>query len=164
LVNVWTNGSATPLVSLNNNLPASARAVAFSPDGTLLAAAGSDSIQMWKTSTWAPFWTSTTETLGINSLSFSPNGTFLTFGRDDGTLVQVWNPAAAPVWLTLGTTQAGRFTIGNPSHSPFLTVQSSSNLTQWNPLTNIVTATNVVQVTDPSPLPNVRFYRVIAPQ
>jgi WD40 repeat protein len=145
-------------------MSAEARAVAFSPDGTLLAAAGSDAIQIWRTSNWTPVWTCTTETVGINSLSFSPNGTFLTFGRDDGTVCQMWNPAAAPVQLWLGATQEGRFTIANPSYSPFLSVQTSSNLSQWSLLTNLVAATNAVQFADPSPPPKERFYRVTTPQ
>jgi len=162
---VWTNGGvATPIWS--NIMSAGARAVAFSPDGTLLVAGGSDSIQMWLTSDlWeGPVWTCTTETVGINSLGFSPNGTFLTFGREDGTVGRMWNPAAAPVQLWLGATQAGRFTIANPSYSPFLTVQTSSNLSQWNTLTNLVAATNLVQVTDPAPPPKGRFYRVATPE
>jgi WD40 repeat protein len=159
---VWTNGATTPIWS--NVMSAEARAVAFSPDGTLLAAAGSDIIQMWRTSNWTPVWTCTAETVGINSMSFSPNGTFLTYGRDDGTVCQMWNPQAAPVQLWLGATQAGRFTIANPSYSPFLSVQSSSNLSQWSPLTNLVAGTNVVQFADPSPAPKERFYRVTTPQ
>ena len=71
---------------------------------------------------------------------------------------------AAPVQLWLGATQAGRFTIANPSYSPFLSVQTSSDLAQWSTLTNLVAATNMVQVTDPSPLPSDRFYRVTTPQ
>jgi WD40 repeat protein len=163
LIKIWTNGSATPLLSLSS-MPAGARAVAFSPDGTLLVAGGSDTIQMWRTSDWAPVWSCATEMAGINSLSFSPNGTFLNFGRDDGTLGRIWNPLAAPVWLTLWTTQAGRFTIANPSYSPFLSVQTSSDLVQWSTLTNLVPATNLVLFTDPSPPPKERFYRVTTPQ
>jgi WD40 repeat protein len=161
LINIWTNGSVTPLLSLT--LSAGARAVAFSPDGTLLVAGGSDSIQMWQTSNWQPVWTCTTETVGISALNFSPNGAFLVYGREDGTVGRMWNPQAAPVQLWLGATQPGRFTIANPSYSPFLTVQTSSDLAQWNTLTNLVVATNVVQVADPSP-PPVRFYRVSTPQ
>ena len=101
---------------------------------------------------------------GINSLSFSPNGTFLNFGRDDGTVGRLWNPLAAPVSLTLWPAQAGSFTIANPSFSPFLSVQTSSDLVQWSTLTNLVPATNAVQFTDHSPLPKDRFYRVTTPQ
>jgi len=167
LINIWGNGSATPLLSLNS-MSAGARAVAFSPDGTLLVAGGSDSIQMWRTSDWTPVWSCSTEMVGINSLSFSPNGTFLNFGRDDGTVGRLWNPLAAPVSLTLWPAQAGSFTIANPSHSPFLSVQDSADLVHWSTLTNLVPATNAFQFTDHSPPlsppPNQRFYRVTTPQ
>jgi WD40 repeat protein len=159
---VWTNGVATPIWS--NILTAQARAVAFSPDGTLLAAAGSDTIQVWRTSNGEPVWTCSSETIGVNSMAFSPNGTYLTIGRDDGTICKMWNPLAAPVTLTLGVARPGRFTISNPSYSPFLSVETSSDLIQWNLLTNLVAATNQVQVTDPSTLPQSRFYRVTTPQ
>ena len=119
---------------------------------------------MWRTSNGALVWNCASETVGINSLSFSPNGTFLTFGRDDGSVCQMWNPLAAPVLLTLSASQAGQFTIANPSYSPFLSVQTSPDLMQWSALTNLVAATNMVQVTDPSPLPRDRFYRVTTPQ
>jgi len=164
LINIWTNGIATPVCSLTS-LSAGARAAAFSPDGALLAAAGSDTIQMWQTSNWQPVWSCTNETVGISTLSFSPNGAFLVFGRDDGTVGRIWNPQAAPVQLWLGATQAGQLMITNTSYSPFLTVQTSSDLANWAVLTNLVAATNLVQVTDPSSSPPpVRFYRVTAPE
>jgi WD40 repeat protein len=163
LINIWSNGMVTPVLSLTS-LSAGARAVAFSPDGTLLAAAGSDTIQMWQTSNWQLVWSCASETVGINTLSFSPNGTFLLFGREDGTVGRMWNPLAAPVRMYLGATQAGQFTISNPSYSPFLTVQTSSDLAHWNVLTNLVAATNWVRVADPSPPSAARFYRVSTPQ
>jgi len=163
LVKVWQTSTGTLLCSLSN-LAQGARAVAFSPDGTLLAAAGSDSIVIWQTSNWQPAWFCTNETVGINALSFSPNGAFLVFGRADGTVARIWNPLAAPVQISLGAVRAGQFTIANPSYSPFLQVQVTSDLSHWNVLTNLVSATNVLQVTDPSLLPAARFYRVSTPQ
>jgi WD40 repeat protein len=163
LIKVWTTSTGAMLGSLSS-LTSGARAVAFSPDGTLLAAGGSDSIQIWQTSNWQPVWSCTNETVGISTLSFSPNGTFLLFGREDGTVGRMWNPLAAPVQMYLGATRAGQFTISNPSYSPFLTVQTSSDLAHWSALTNLVAATNLVQVTDPSPPPQARFYRVTTPQ
>jgi hypothetical protein len=76
----------------------------------------------------------------------------------------MWNPLAVPVLLTLGITQAGRLTITNPAYSPFLTVRTSSDLARWNVLTNLVAATNLVQVTDPSSPSPARFYRVSTPE
>jgi hypothetical protein len=50
-------------------------------------------------------------------------------------------------------------------YSPFLKVETSPNLSGWVTLTNLVAATNVVQVTDSTgaTLP-VRFYRVSTPE
>jgi hypothetical protein len=75
----------------------------------------------------------------------------------------MWNPQAAAVQMYLGATQAGQFMITNTSYSPYLTVQTSSDLVNWAVLTNLVAATNLVQVADPSP-PPIRFYRVSTPQ
>ncbi len=165
VINVWQTSTGTLLGSLAN-LSRGARSVAFSPDGKYLAAAGSDALQMWRTSDWQPVWNYTTETVGISSLSFSPNGTFLVFGRDDGTVSRIWNPLASPISLTLGVSPGGRLNIANP-YSPFLSVWVSSNLanpSSWGLLTNVVAATNMVQMTDPSPsLPPVRFYQVTTP-
>jgi WD40 repeat protein len=133
----------------------------------LLAAAGSDAIQMWSTSTWQPVWNYTTETVGISSLGFSPNGTYLVFGRDDGTVGRLWNPLANPIYLTLGFNQAGQLNIANP-YSPFLSVWASSSFSNpsgWTLLTNVVAASNLVQMIDPSPaLPPTRFYQVTTPE
>ena len=165
VINVWQTGTGTLLCSLTN-LTRGARSVAFSPDGSYLAAAGSDAIQMWRTSDWQPVWNYTTETVGISSLGFSPNGTFLVFGRDDGTVGRIWNPLASPINLVLGVTPDGRLSISNPN-SPFLSVWVSSNLSNpagWGLLTNIVAATNLVQMADPSSsLPPVRFYQATTP-
>ena len=79
---------------------------------------------------------------------------------------RIWNPLASPINLVLGVTPGGRLSIANPN-SPFLSVWVSSNLgnpSGWGLLTNIVAATNLVQMTDPSPsLPPVRFYQVTTP-
>jgi WD40 repeat protein len=166
LVNIWQTSTGMLLGSLTN-LSRGAGSVAFSPDGTLLAAAGSDAIQLWSTLTWQSVWNYTNETVGISSLGFSPNGTYLVFGRDDGTVGRLWNPLASPINLTLGFNQAGQLSIANP-YSQFLSVWASSNLVDpmsWGLVTNVVAATNLVQMTDPSPLlPPVRFYRVTTPE
>jgi len=165
VINIWQTDTGTLLRSLTN-LVRGARSVAFSSDGNYLAAAGSDAIEMWRTSDWQPVWTNTTETVGVSSLSFSPNGTFLVYGRDDGTIGQIGNPLAGPINLVLAASQPGQVNIANP-YSPFISVWASTDIADpasWGLLTNVVAATNLVQVTDPSPaLPPFRFYRATTP-
>jgi WD40 repeat protein len=162
LVNVWQSSSGASVTSLSY----AARALAFSPDGALLAAAGSDAIQVWSTANWQSVLNYSTETVGISSLGFSPNGTYLVYGRDDGTIVRIANPLSSRINLVLGVPQTGRLTIANP-YSPFMSVWASSDLADpmsWSLLTNVVAATNMVFITDPAPvLPPVRFYQVTTP-
>jgi WD40 repeat protein len=164
LVRVWQTASGALVCSLTN-LSRGARSLGFYPSGALLAAGGTDRIQFWRTSDWQPCWSYTNETFRINALGFSPNGSFFILGREDGTVGRLWNPQASPVELTLSPgTAAGRFSIQNPAYIPFLSVVTSPNLGSWATLTNIVVATNQVQVTDPGAagVP-VRFYRVSTP-
>jgi WD40 repeat protein len=164
LVKVWQTNGKTLVCSLTN-LSRGARSVAFYPSGALLAACGTDRIQFWQTSDWQPCWSYTNETFRINALAFSPNGSFFIFGREDGTVGRFWNPQASPVELTLSTTtSAGEFSIHNPAYSSFLSVEISPDLQSWTTLTNIVAATNQVQVTDldAAGVP-IRFYRVSTP-
>ena len=70
--------------------------VAFSPDGTLLAAAEVDgAVQMWNLATGqavgAPL-EADRPGGSVNGLAFSPDGKLLAAADSDGT-VRLWNPA-----------------------------------------------------------------------
>jgi WD40 repeat protein len=66
-------------------------AVAFSPDGSLLASASMDqTIKIWKTSDATLQHTFTGHTNGVTSVAFSPDGSKIVSGCMDGT-VKVWN-------------------------------------------------------------------------
>jgi len=67
-------------------------AVAFSPDGSLLASASLDqTIKIWSTSDYStPEHTFTGHTNGVTSVAFGPDGTKIVSGCMDGT-VKVWD-------------------------------------------------------------------------
>jgi WD40 repeat protein len=78
-------------------------AVAFSPDGSLLATASLDqTIRVWSTTSWASLQTLTGHTNGIASVAFSPDGQKIVSGSVDGT-VKIWNWSSGACLLTIAT-------------------------------------------------------------
>ena len=66
-------------------------AVAFSPDGTLLATASLDqTVKIWSTAAWTLRQTLTGTGTAVLSVAFSPNGQQLVSGGLDGRL-KLWN-------------------------------------------------------------------------
>ena len=69
-------------------------AIAFSPDGKLLASAGTDgSISLWNPATGQPVRAPLPAGSNVDSVAFSPDGKLLASGGTDGT-VRAWNTAA----------------------------------------------------------------------
>ncbi|GAB4236662.1 MAG: NB-ARC domain-containing protein [Elainellaceae cyanobacterium] len=76
-------------------------AVAFSPDGTLLAAAeGSGQVRLWRVADRQPVLTLKQSTCWMLAVQFSPDGKLLATGGSD-RLVQIWDIASGKLLTTL---------------------------------------------------------------
>ncbi len=72
------------------HIPDGVLAVAFSPDGTLLASAGVDrTVRIWETATGAVVRTLTGHTSRVSAVAFSPDGTLLASAGND-LKVRLW--------------------------------------------------------------------------
>ncbi len=80
--------NAIQVISLSGNQQERANAVAFAPDGKLLAIGTTAGIDFYETSSWTKVGFASTNTW-VRSLAFSPDGTMIVAGLFDQT-VQLW--------------------------------------------------------------------------
>ena len=99
--------NGAPAVALSQGGQLLATAVAFRPDGTLLATGASDgTVRLWNPATGRQVGKTlhtSSQNTGVHSVAFSPRGKLLAAGAGDGT-VRLWNPVTGRL---VGALQTG---------------------------------------------------------
>ncbi len=108
-------------------------AVAFAPDGSLLATGSREMVRLWNPVSRRLVATLTSHAGGVTAVAFSPDGSLLATGSADGT-VRLWNPAMGQLVATL-TGHTRRVTAVGFSLDGLLLASASDDETirLWNP-------------------------------
>lgn len=144
--------------------------VAFTPDGSTLAAANQDTIQLWNVATHSVVQTLNQETYQVSALTYSPNANLYLYGRGDGVLVLSTNTlgslAQTPLVfnsVTAAPSQPASLTATVQPLTHYV-IQSSPDLSAWSFLGLASSGTNSATIFDSSTnFSASRYYRAITP-
>jgi WD40 repeat protein len=130
-VRLWDPVTGERLRTLGHNL--TAWAVAFSPDGRLLAT-GFASVQLWDMATGERLQTFTGVGPGVSAMAFSPDGRLLATADSDGT-VRLWDPATGEHRALTGHTGNVRGVAFSPDGRLLATGGRDKTARLWDPAT-----------------------------
>ena len=111
------------------------RAVAFHPDGSLLASAGSDkTVRIWDVVKRRCTRELTGHTMTVQGLAFAPDGADLASASSDGN-VRIWNVHSGRLVRTLEGPQKITSVAYAPDGGVIAAADEDGTLTQWDPAT-----------------------------
>lgn len=120
----------TSLPAAAHNIGSPVQAMAFNPEGTLLAAADGKSVRLWDPGTGKPVGRPlpvSGEGDGVDSVAFSPNGKFLAAAA--GGDVQLWNAATGKA---IGSIAASETSVAFSPADSLLAIPDENGLQLWS--------------------------------
>lgn len=128
LLTVWDVSSRQLLKTLVGH-SSDVRAIAFSPDGKLLASGSfDDTIKLWDTTTWEEL--ATLKTHKVHGLAFSPDGKRLVSGGRDKT-VKIWDVATRQELCTLTTPSEVNSVAFSPDNKVLAAASNDNKIRLW---------------------------------
>ena len=107
-------------------------AIAFSPDGKILASGDNTKIKLWNTATGDQIAILTGHTHWINSLDFSPDGNILASGSQDGK-IKLWNVKTGKAIRSLELhTKAVKSVVFSPDGAQLASGSADGSIRLWN--------------------------------
>jgi serine/threonine protein kinase len=132
----WLKNQTDADSVLIDQFPGAAYFVTFSPDGSMLAACGSDgSVRIYSTTDWSPIGRIETGQREVNCVDFSPDGKKIASAGDNGT-VKVWDVQSREMaWSSRSHDGAVYQVLFTPDGNRLVSCGNETNIRIWDPQT-----------------------------